>query len=106
MLAAKANIVDKLVQDRQRDELQKSSTTSNRIDVVQALLSGQNISKSIVAKLLTQDYVKDQITQGLVTKILDNKVTNRNAGHIIYDLVTGPPHLPHPNQRVWDIISD
>ncbi|ORY44177.1 hypothetical protein BCR33DRAFT_717253 [Rhizoclosmatium globosum] len=103
-----ANIVDELVQDRQRDELQadlikqlikKSSTTTNRMGVVQALLSGQNIPKSTVAKLLTQDFIMDQVTQGLVTKILDDKVTNRNADHIIYDLVTGNPHLPHPNQR-------
>ncbi|ORY44068.1 hypothetical protein BCR33DRAFT_717170 [Rhizoclosmatium globosum] len=108
MHAAKANIVDELVQDRQRDELQadlikqlikKSSTTTNRMGVVQALLSGQNIPKSTVAKLLTQDFIMDQVTQGLVTKILDDKVTNRNADHIIHDLVTGNPHLPHPNQR-------
>ncbi|KAJ3068518.1 hypothetical protein HDU98_008311 [Podochytrium sp. JEL0797] len=61
--SVKSNIVDELVQDRQRDEIQ--------------------------ARLIKQ----------LIRKSSTNRNNNHHADHIIFDLASGRPHLPHPEQK-------
>ncbi|KAI9338513.1 hypothetical protein BDR26DRAFT_1008204 [Obelidium mucronatum] len=105
--SVKANIVSELVEDRQRDEHQanlikqltkKSSTTRNRMGLVQALLAGQKVPRAVIAQLLAEDFVMDHVAESIINKILADSVTNRNADHIIYDLASGNVHVPHYNQ--------
>ncbi|KAI9338509.1 hypothetical protein BDR26DRAFT_919406 [Obelidium mucronatum] len=105
--SVKANIVSELVEDRQRDEHQanlikqltkKSSTTRNRMGLVQALLAGQKVPRAVIAQLLVEDFVMDHVAESIINKILVDSVTNRNADHIIYDLASGNVHVPHQNQ--------
>ncbi|KAI9338546.1 hypothetical protein BDR26DRAFT_863053 [Obelidium mucronatum] len=105
--SVKANIVSELVEDRQRDEHQanlikqltkKSSTTRNRMGLVQALLAGQKVPRGVIAQLLAEDFVMDHVAESIINKILVDSVTNRNADHIIYDLASGNVHVPHYNQ--------
>ncbi|KAI9338535.1 hypothetical protein BDR26DRAFT_863036 [Obelidium mucronatum] len=105
--SVKANIVSELVEDRQRDEHQanlikqltkKSSTTRNRMGLVQALLAGQKVPRAVIAQLLAEDFVMDHVAESIINKILADSITNRNADHIIYDLASGNLHIPHHNQ--------
>ncbi|KAJ3067174.1 hypothetical protein HDU98_009620 [Podochytrium sp. JEL0797] len=106
--SVKANIVDELVQDRQRDEIQahlikqlirKSSTTRNRMGLIQALVSGQYVPRPVIAQLLAEDFIMDYACDNMVKKIVNDSVNNRHADHIIFDLASGRPHLPHPEQK-------
>ncbi|KAJ3068685.1 hypothetical protein HDU98_008181 [Podochytrium sp. JEL0797] len=74
--SVKANIVDELVQDRQRDEIQV-----------------------VISELLAEDAIMDYVTDSMVKNLLNDSLANRNADHIIFDLASGRPHLPHPEQK-------
>ncbi|KAJ3061046.1 hypothetical protein HDU98_003030 [Podochytrium sp. JEL0797] len=41
----------------------------------------------------------DYVTDSMVKNLLNESVESRNADHIIYDLASGRPHLPHPEQK-------
>ncbi|KAJ3063550.1 hypothetical protein HDU98_000678, partial [Podochytrium sp. JEL0797] len=106
--SVKANIVDELVQDRQRDEIQahlikqlirKSSTNRNRMGLIQALVSGQHVPRPVISELLAEDAIMDYMTDSCVKNLLNESVESRNADHIIFDLASGRPHLPHPEQK-------
>ncbi|KAJ3067175.1 hypothetical protein HDU98_009621 [Podochytrium sp. JEL0797] len=93
----KVSIVDQIVQDRQRDEIQahlikqlirKSSTNRNNMGLIQALVS-----------LLAEGAIMDYVTETMVKNFRSESVKSRNADHIIYDLASGRPHLPHPEQK-------
>ncbi|KAJ3119457.1 hypothetical protein HK100_000305 [Physocladia obscura] len=104
----KNNIVDELLEDRERDELQAllikkllkpSSTTRNRVGLIQALVSGQNVPPQVVAKLLAEDCVMDHMSKKIIMKLLNDSVNNRHADHIIHDLVLDIPHFPEQSQK-------
>ncbi|KAJ3124090.1 hypothetical protein HK100_011366 [Physocladia obscura] len=109
MSFVKTNIVDELLEDRERDELQallikklikSSSTTRNRVGIIQALVSGQNVAPQTIAKLLAQDCIMDHMSKKIICNLLDDFVANRHADHIIHDLVLNIPHLPDQNQKI------
>ncbi|KAJ3109597.1 hypothetical protein HK100_003272, partial [Physocladia obscura] len=109
MVSVKENIVDELLEDRERDELQallikkllkSSSTTRNRAGIIQALVSGQNIPPQVIAKLLAEDCIMDHMSKKIICKLLQDSVNNRHADHIIHDLVLDVSHLSDQNQKI------
>ncbi|KAJ3069377.1 hypothetical protein HDU98_007594 [Podochytrium sp. JEL0797] len=78
--SVKANIVDELVQDRHRDEIQA------------------HLIKQLIRKT-SSTAIMDYATDSMIKNLLNDSLANRNADHIIFDLASGRPHLPHPEQK-------
>ncbi|KAI8611312.1 hypothetical protein BC830DRAFT_1172001 [Chytriomyces sp. MP71] len=107
----KLNVTKELMEDRQRDEFQAAliqkllkptSTTRNRVGLVQALLSGEQVPPTTVAALLAEDWLMDHISASMVGKLVQDGVENRHADHIAYDFATGRAHVPHPHQEILE----
>jgi len=101
-------VLNDLVTDRQRDRFQSHlifhlvnnrHNNRNRLPLLEALISGENVSKQEIFECLCEDLVLDRITDEIVSKIICDHVQNRNVDEIIENLVSGQPHLPSPNEN-------
>jgi len=100
-------VVNELTHDRERDEFQarllkklikSRKNNRNRNLIVQALIAGERVPSQQICQLLCEDWVLDNMTEGLATRILDDQVNNRNADQIIKDYCKGRVHRPRRGQ--------
>ncbi|KAI9350301.1 hypothetical protein BDR26DRAFT_915210 [Obelidium mucronatum] len=106
--AVQASIIRNLAQDRQRDAAQarlikqlinNRAASRNRMGLAQALLAGQQVPPQVLAQLLVEDAVLDHMGATMITRMLEDSETNRNADQIIVDVAAGHVHGAHSQQQ-------